>query len=605
MKRKIYRNIAIVSAIFAISFSVMLTTNYFQVRKSTPLQAEVLETLKTLNYQDAGNVELQEQIRLLDLQARRAYFATQASLKMGIYILIGMLAVMLIMLRLYYAEYRNIPDKEIDPIDEWAIKSKARNYVLGGVMTLAVVSLLLAFGSAPFLKSATEEVVEMELAAEEDTTPKAEEETAPILEEEEEPEQMAEVEKAEPAVEVKEKTAVAEAPKEEAPKAKVPASKPSHGGFRGNFGDGKSSAQKLPTSWDLAAGTNIAWKINTPRSGYNSPVISGGKVFFSGADEEARELFCYDLASGKQLWKLAAIGIAGSPAVMPNTTEDTGLAASTVATNGTQVCAIFATGDMICADMEGKQLWAKNLGVPENNYGYASSLLAFEGAVIVQYDNHNIKKIAAFDFVSGKEIWSNERSEIETWSSPSIAMVGGKPQLVVMGNPNLKAYNPNTGEELWSVNAFSGEVGASACSASGVIFGASEYAKIVAVNGTDGSVLWEQNEYMPDVSSPVATSDNLYVATSYGVIVAYDAKTGAIRKERDLGNGFYSSPMIADGKIYAADTDGKVYIFSADDEFEVLASIETGEKTYATPAFAEGKIVWRTNKSIYCVSEGK
>ena len=42
----IYRNIAIVSAIFIVTFSLMIITNYFQVRGSTPLELEIMKTLK-------------------------------------------------------------------------------------------------------------------------------------------------------------------------------------------------------------------------------------------------------------------------------------------------------------------------------------------------------------------------------------------------------------------------------------------------------------------------------------------------------------------------------------------------------------------------------
>ena len=48
MNKDIYRNIAAVTAIFIISLSVMLITNYFQVRGVTPLQTEVVETLKPM-----------------------------------------------------------------------------------------------------------------------------------------------------------------------------------------------------------------------------------------------------------------------------------------------------------------------------------------------------------------------------------------------------------------------------------------------------------------------------------------------------------------------------------------------------------------------------
>ncbi len=134
-----------------------------------------------------------------------------------------------------------------------------------------------------------------------------------------------------------------------------------------------------------------------------------------------------------------------------------------------------------------------------------------------------------------------------------------------------------------------------------MVYGASEYSKLVAINAADGSVIWESTEFLPEVSSPVATKDNLYLATSYGMFVSYDTGTGKLRKEHDLGVEFYSSPMIADGKIFLFSNSGKMHIFSADNDFNLIDSFETGEKTFATPAFTDGKMVVRTEKSIYCV----
>ena len=73
-------------------------------------------------------------------------------------------------------------------------------------------------------------------------------------------------------------------------------------------------------------------------------------------------------------------------------------------------------------------------------------------------------------------------------------------------------------------------------------------------------------------------------------------------KEHELNVEFYSSPMIVEGKLYLFSNDGKMHIFSTDNEFNLLSSFETGERTMATPAFTDGKIVVRTEKSIYCVA---
>lgn len=586
MKRKIARNIAIISAIFIVAFTIMLVTNYFQVKSGDPLQTELIENLKKLNDENANNPELQEQIRELDLMARKAYFIRQDRLKTGFIILLVMLVIFIVSIRLYYAKEKNIPDKQLDPIDDWAMKTLARKYIVWIACGLGVIALVFVVLTSPYLKSLKsekqiEEDVEMPVLSDETENIESEEEVA-ILDENRDTNLLVENVNVDTiAIEI---------------------SKVTHNGFRGNNSNGISSAKKIPTKWSLSSGNNIAWENKIPRKGYNSPVINGNKVFITSADEQARELYCYELSSGKLLWSLQAKNISGSPAQMPKTTDDTGLAASTVATNGKQVCAIFATGDVICADMEGKQLWAKNLGVPENHYGYASSLLIFGKSLIIQYDNTNIHKVMALNVETGAERWSKTRTDRISWSSPIIAYVDGKPQLILMGNPSITSYNPDNGEQNWRVECMSGEVGSSPCSSSGVVYGASEYAKLIAIDAKTGNTLWENDEYLPEVSSPVATKDNVYVVTSYGVIACYNAQTGELRKSHELNTEFYSSPMIVEGKLYITSNDGKMYIFSANNDFNQLNSFETGEKTFATPAFTDGKIVVRTENSIYCVT---
>lgn len=601
MKKLIFRNIAILSAIFIVTLSIMLVTNYFQIKDVTPLQTEVVESLKQLNDSGVDVPGLQDQIRQLDLLARKAYFVRMDHLEAGLYILLGMFLAFILSLRYYFKDLKEIPAMEIDPVDDWLIKTNARRYVLGGASALAVVAVVFALLSMPGLKKTEGQEAETksELTAEatESASSSSDESSASV-----ETNEVTEGETLAAAPEAE--TPAAPNEKEEAAPATVqaPANNVSYQGFRGNNSNGYSTAKNVPTKWNLADGSNILWKQPVPKSGHNSPVIVGNNVFFSGADDQARELYCYDLNTGEKRWTVSASGIPGSPKTMPKTSHGTGLAASTVVADGGHVCAIFATGDMICADTNGKLLWSKNVGVPDNHYGYASSLLLFRDMVIVQYDNQANPRVFALDLATGAEKWSKSRPEKITWSSPIIATVNNQPQLVLMGNPAITAYNPTNGEQLWRVECLTGEVGSSPCSANGVVFGASEYSKLIAINGADGSVLWESTDYLPEVSSPVATKDNLYLATSYGVVAAFDAKTGELRKEHDLGVEFYSSPVIVGGKMYLFSNSGKMHIFSADNEFQLLDSFETGETTMSTPAFTDGKIVVRTESSIYCVA---
>jgi outer membrane protein assembly factor BamB len=581
MKSQIYRNIAIVSAIFIVAFSIMLIVNYFQVSNSDIIHSEMIEKLKQTNEELRDNEQLKEQIRELDLLARKAYFVNIHRLNTGIIILLSMIVVFVLSIRLYFAKTKNIPDKEILPIDDWAIKSKSRKYIVWLTGGLAVAGIAFALLTSPHLKKISNKKNLTEISSlqvsdfENSNISDFEFETQDDLE----------------STDISINTDTTEI------------SKVTHNGFRGNNSLGISSAKNIPTSWNLSTGKNILWKVPVPRKGYNSPVINGNKVFFSGADETARELFCYELNSGKQLWKLGAKNIPGSPAQAPKTTDDTGLAASTVATNGKVVCAIFGTGDVICADMDGKQLWAKNIGVPDNSYGYASSLLIFGNSLIIQYDNRNVKKVMSLNLENGNQRWAKERLEKNpSWSSPAMAIVNNKAQLILVGNPFVTSYNPNTGEENWRVEAMSGEPVPGAAYSNGIIFAAAEYATMVAINATDGTELWRTDEFLPEIASPVATKDFVLIATSYGVVASFNAQTGEMLKSMEFNTDFNASPILADGKIYLVCTDGKVFILSAKGNFSLINSFETKEKTFATPAFTDKKIVIKTEKSIYCVA---
>lgn len=585
--KNLLRNIAAISAVFATSFAIMLIVGFVQMRTQETLSTPALEKLKELNDQNPGNAQLQEQIRALDLMARNAFFATHDHQRSGVVILLVMLGVMVVALKMLNSQYKSLPSKDLDPIDEWAIKTLSRRYLIGIVGSIAVLAigvgawnqfeqfkeqqLLVASnessdGSAQD-GSAQDESAQDESSAPIDTTALAQEAISEDIQDTAQDATVAEI---------------------------VEISKITSNSFRGNGSNGSSSAKSLATDWDLKSSKNILWKSSIPKHGFNTPIINNNHIFFTGADNAARELYCYDLTTGKMLWKTAT----DASVTIPKTTDDTGLAAPSATTNGKQICAIFATGEIMGVDYDGKRLWSKNLGTPDNHYGYASSLVSWGDLVIVQYDNNTDQRVMALNMATGKEVWNKKRVDKIAWSSPVIA---GK-QLILMGNPSISAYNPSNGEQLWRVECMSGEVASSPTGANGIVFGASEYATVIAINAATGETIWKSSEFMPEISSPVANSKHLFVATSYGMLVCYDAATGTVLKEQDFGCQFYASPMLVGGRLYIPATDGKFYITTADAELKTINTISTGERTFASPAFTDNKIVIRSEKSLYCVS---
>jgi len=508
--------------------------------------------------------------------------------------LLIMVIIFIITLRIYFEKSKDIPDKEIDPIDDWVIKSKTRKYIVWTAGGLALGGILFALLTSPYLKKFSDEKSVADIATEMFDSDSL----------------LADSEQEMQSVEQIDSISVLSNPldstKTSVATDTIEISKVTHNAFRGNNSLGISSARNIPTSWDLASGKNILWKVKSPRKGFNSPVINGNKVFFTGADEEARELFCYELNSGKELWRLAAKNISGSPEKLPETDEHTGLSASTAVTNGKQVCAIFATGDVICADIEGKMIWSKNIGVPENIYGYASSLLIYGNSLFIQYDNFNSKKVLSLDLATGNQRWVKERQErLPSWSSPILATVNNRPQLILVGNPGITSYNPNTGEQNWRVECMGGEPAPSPAYSNGIVFAATEYAALNAINAEDGTLLWKINEFLPEIASLVATKDFVLVATTYGVVATHNPQTGEMIKYTEFNTDFNASPIVVDGKIYLICTEGKVFILTAKGDFSLINSFDTKEKTFATPAFTDKKIVIRTAESIYCVEVTK
>lgn len=284
--------------------------------------------------------------------------------------------------------------------------------------------------------------------------------------------------------------------------------------------------------------------------------------------------------------------------------ETSGFAASSTTTDGNHIGAIFATGDLICVDLEGKRVWAKNLGLPKNHYGHSSSLITDSGLLYVQYDQKEDSRLYAFELASGKLAWHIERGPI-SWSSPILIANNDRQELILTNCKTIDSYDPKTGEQLWSVPGMDGEVASSAAYANGIVFVANEYAAAAGIDIRDQSktpeILWAWNDILPDASSPVANEKYVLIPSAYGIVNCLDSKTGKVYWEHEFEEGFYSSPILVGDRIYAIDLKGAMQIFLLADEFHILGTGEIHESTNATPAFVGNRIFIRGSKHLFCI----
>jgi outer membrane protein assembly factor BamB len=629
-KIKTYYNVAVVAGVITLVVGFLLLFNYLQMSGTDPVESKALDALIQRLDDDPGNSQLKEEIRNLDLMARKAYFTAKWQIQTGGWILLFSAIILILALRNYFVLTNKIEEPEKNPVSENAARVISSRWVLIAGLIIISAAFLSSFLSVDYLSryetvddgakvqadkavevvDLTEEgekaVPETEMEKKEeavlvaDTLPGdvEEEESEKVKQNREEQENTAEV------AELKKEKEVVNQPKSltsDFPSKSAIESQ--FNSFRGAWGNGISKAENLPLKWDVGAGTNILWTADIPISGYSSPVVWENRVFVTGGNQKERRVFCYDTASGKLLWNNLVDNIGGSPSTSPETSEDTGLAAPTSVTDGNVVVSIFGTGDIIAFTMEGKRVWARNLGVPDNHYGHSSSLLAYDGKVLVQYDTNKSGRLLALDIVTGETVWDVSRDNRISWASPILAEVDGKMQVVTSTAPKVAGHSIETGEELWAVECMMGEVGPSPAYANGLVIAGNEYATLAAIDPAKGEIVWESNEYLPEVASPVVADGLLFIATTYGVFACYDVHTGNKYWEMEFDEGFYASPVIGDDKLYAPDMQGVVHVIAIEREGKKLAANEMGERIVTTPALLDNRIYLRSDNKLYCIGQ--
>jgi outer membrane protein assembly factor BamB len=622
-KVKLSKNVAIIAGIFSITVALLLLLNFWQMSTNDPIESKALAALVERLKQEPNNDELKTEIRNFDLLARKAYFNSQWQVKTGAWMLLFGALALAFALRSYYSLKAKI--EEPDTVVENEITS--RILAQKGIIIAGGVVLLFALGASFLTVNHLNEYDSAKQVAENTKTP--EEQGIEVIDVGSTSQQVTnKVSDDTPAavnepVETTKKEQVQPQPADEPAKKPEPVAKQTpvaqpvvsgsgltleevkknHNSFRGPLGQGVIYHSNIPTKWDGEAGTNICWKSPIPEKGFNSPIIWGDKIFIAGSDGKTEEVFCYNRSDGKLLWTGKADNIPGSPTSPPRVSEDTGLSAPTMTTDGKRVFAIFATGDVIAFDMNGKRVWAKNLGVPDNHYGHSSSLLTWANKLIIQYDTNKGGKVIALDVATGNKVWETVRKSKISWASPLLADVDGKYQVVLTADPIVAGYDVETGKELWSVECMMGEVGPSVGYSDGIVVAANEYARMVAIDIRTRKTLWENDEYLPEAASVLAHDGLVIIATSYGVIVCYDLKTGEEYWEDDVGTTLYSSPTYADGKLFMMDNDGVMRVYEFGKEKKLISENNLGEMAGTTPAYMDGHIYIRGENNLYCIGK--
>jgi len=121
---------------------------------------------------------------------------------------------------------------------------------------------------------------------------------------------------------------------------------------------------------------------------------------------------------------------------------------------------------------------------------------------------------------------------------------------------------------------------------------------------TETHIKWKFGDRrgLPDIPSPVAVEDTLFMIKEGGLLTSVNLADGEVVKQGRVGepDRYFASPISAAGKLITASQSGQLAVISALGEWEVLSVGSIDEDVWATPAIAGNQVFVRSEEALYC-----
>lgn len=347
----------------------------------------------------------------------------------------------------------------------------------------------------------------------------------------------------------------------------------------------------------------------------------GGRGFggFGRRDSGPRNVYkfdviCLDRNTGEILWQKTAREAAPHEGMH----DTNSYASGSPTTDGKFLYASFGSHGVYCYDLDGNNIWERDLGDMEtrNGFGEGASPNLHGDTLLVPWDHEKDSHLFALDAATGETKWEIDRDEPTTWVTPLVVDAAGRTQVIMNGANRSRSYDIKDGKLIWECGGQVTNPIATAVVHDGLVFCMTGHrgSAVVAIpldatgdiTGTD-KVAWDTNQGAPYVPSPILYGDKLYFTKgNNGVLSCLEAATGKplINQKRIPGvENVYASPVGADGRIYFTGRDGTTVVIPNTGKLDILATNTVGEAVDASPALAGEQIFIRGDKHLFCIED--
>jgi outer membrane protein assembly factor BamB len=385
--------------------------------------------------------------------------------------------------------------------------------------------------------------------------------------------------------------------------------------------------KKLPVEWDREK--NVRWRVPLPDRGNSTPIIFGDRVFITQAIEKEgwRGLMCFNREDGKLIWKTGVTYTEKEPTHGTNP-----YCSASPATDGERVIASYGSAGLSCYDLEGKELWHRDLGPQLHIWGNAASPVIYGDLCILNVGPGERTFLIAMNKKTGETVWQHDEPGgksgeagntewIGSWTTPIVVRAGGRDELVMSFPKRVVAFDPKTGKELWTCSGLGALVYTSPLwsdpgdDGTGVIVAMSGFngPALAVKHGGSGDVtathrLWHTTRVKQRIGSGVIVGKHIYIHNDPGVAQCIELETGKIVwEERLKGEGkevtSWSSMVLSENKLYSVNHAGDTFVLRAEPEFKLLSTNPLGERTLASHAVSNGDIFVRTYQALWCIGQ--